>query len=115
MQDIKFLDVLILSISFYIVTLGIAELQRLLSLIHFSDLFSFFKKDDDECAVEIPLVEQPKPKYDVEAFKRRIELMKDDDGLYEVPEPIKVPIDFTGTEVITENFEIEMDKVLRSR
>lgn len=106
------ISVLILVISFYVFIQAIAELQSLLSNIHFSDLF---KKHNDEVGVEIPEVESPQPKYDVVAFKKRIEMMKDEDGLYEISPPPKSPSDFTGAEVITESYEKEIDEFLRSR
>lgn len=52
------------------------------------------------------------PRYDVNAFRKRIEDLKcsaDDDGLYDVPEePART--DFTGAEIITDNFEEDVDK-----
>jgi len=63
-----------------------------------------------------PSIEEPaevsmlRGKYDVDAFRQRIaELQKDADGLYDVPvEPPRA--DFTGTEIITDNFEKEIDR-----
>ena len=68
-----------------------------------------------------PSIEEPveasmlRGKYDVDAFRQRIaELQKDADGLYDVPvEPPRT--DFTGTEIITENFEKEFEKEIDRR
>lgn len=106
------INILIVSISFYLFVLSVQGLKTVFADIHFSDLF---KKKDEEVGVEIPSVETVKPRYDVEAFRRRIEQMKDEDGLYDIPEPAKPVTDFTGTEVITENFELEMDKFIGSK
>lgn len=48
-------------------------------------------------------------KYDVSAFRSRIEALKDEDGLYDIPLK-KPPTDFTGIEIITESAELEKDR-----
>lgn len=48
-------------------------------------------------------------KYDVHAFRERMEKMKDEDGLYDIPyRPSRT--NFTGVEIITESSEIEADR-----
>ena len=48
-------------------------------------------------------------KYDVHAFRERMEKMKDEDGLYD--RPYRPPrTNFTGVEIITESSEIEADR-----
>lgn len=107
------LNILILSISFYVFAVGIKEWQTILSSIHLSDLFK--KSSDEVSGVEITQLENVKPRYDVSAFKKRIELMKDEDGLFDLPVEKPMPTDFTGAEIITENYEREMEMVLGRR
>ena len=55
-----------------------------------------------------------KPRYDVKKFRMRIEELRsspDEDGLYDIP--VHPPAtDFTGAEIVTENFEKDMDKYI---
>lgn len=54
-------------------------------------------------------------RYDVEAYRRRMEKMRetmDEDGLFDIPEtPPKT--DFTGVEIITDDREVSIDERLR--
>lgn len=102
--------VLSASISFYIFLQGLVLVKYLLADVHFSGLF----KQEEESGAEIPMTEITKPKYDIVAFKKRIEAMKDDDGLFDVVDLPPVT-DFTGTEVITERTEMDLDKYIGSR
>lgn len=59
--------------------------------------------------VEIPQESAPpKVRYDVTEFRKRIESLKDEDGLYDIP-PNPIITDFTGAEIITQNYEMELD------
>ena len=79
----------------------------------YSPSFGLKTEDDEISPVEEPVEEMaPRGKYDVDAFRQRIAMLqKDEDGLYDVVPP-QMPIlyDFTGTEIITENFEKEVDR-----
>lgn len=54
-------------------------------------------------------------RYDVEAYRKRMEKMRetmDEDGLFDIPEaPPKT--DFTGVEIITDDREVSIDERLR--
>lgn len=107
------INLLILSLSIYILIKAMTDLRDLLPDIHFSGLRSFFSKKE-EASVEEPIEEYIKPKYDVQAFQQRIQRLKDEDGLYDiVDEPI--PDDFTGAEIITEMAESDIDYYLSGR
>lgn len=54
-------------------------------------------------------------RYDVEAYRRRMEKMKetmDEDGLFDIPESVP-KTDFTGVEIITDDREVSIDERLR--
>lgn len=80
--------------------------------------FSFFglKEHINTVPVEIPAQEElVNPRYDVQSFRDRISALQvstDEDGLYDVPE---MPINtvFTGAEIVTENFEKDIDRFVR--
>lgn len=96
-------------IGLYFLSLGLREFQIFFSNIHFSDLF---KRNVDTEGVETPEVEEVRYKYDINAFKKRMEAIKDENGLYDViPTPRQT--DFTGAEVITEQAEIDIDLYAR--
>ena len=103
--------ILLIVISFYILGRAVQVWQYVLPTNLFSGLFSRNKVEEGS---EIPEEEYVKPKYDVAAYRERMAKLKksmDDDGLYEVqPEPVRS--DFTGTEVITEEFEMDLDEYI---
>ena len=102
--------VFLAAVSFYIFLQGCNVLKGLTADVHFSGLFN----REEESGTEIPMTETTKPKYDIVAFKKRIETLKDDDGLFDV---IDLPpvTDFTGTEVITDQTEMDLDRYIGSR
>lgn len=67
---------------------------------------------------EAPSIEEPvdstplKGKYDIAAFRQRIlQMQKDEDGLYDIiPPQMPIKDDFTGAEIITENYEADIDR-----
>lgn len=61
--------------------------------------------------IEVPNDESSfRPKYDVKAFRQRMDnLRKDKDGLYDIVDESPVT-DFTGAEIITDNFEKDVDR-----
>lgn len=56
-----------------------------------------FKKHKVGTGTEILKVETAVARYDVASFRKRIETIKDEDGLYDVTVP-QAPTDFTGAE-----------------
>lgn len=64
-----------------------------------------------ENPVEMPVEEDSlKPRYDVEAFRKRMDKMRfDEDGLY-TPQPKVEPSTFTGVEIITPDAEKDMER-----
>lgn len=104
-------NVLLSVISFFVFIKAMQELHLFLQSIPFS--LSGLMKRKEESGVEVP--EQPsiRTRYDVEAFRRRMETLKDEDGLYDVIEREPVT-DFTGAEVITLDAEMDIDKYTRS-
>lgn len=96
--------------GFYILIQALQVLVELINVIPFH--FSGLKRKKESSGVEIPEVTSVKTKYDIAAFKRRIELLKDEDGLYDVEERIPVT-DFTGAEIITSDAEMDIDKYTR--
>lgn len=103
--------ILILCISLYVLARTVELLETVIPPGFFLDLL----KQKDETGTEIPTEDPVKQKYDVEGFRKRIDMLKrdiDEDGLFDVKEPIR-PTDFTGAEVITEQYEAEMDRLIR--
>ena len=103
--------ILILSISVYIFAKAVETLSGISINIHFPDLF----KKSGETGAEVVEEEPVKPRYDIEGFKRRMERLKKDvdvDGLYDVP-IVPPRTDFTGAEIITEQYEADMDNFVR--
>lgn len=100
------------SSSILILIVGLKVLADVTIHIISSGVFSKRTADEaDECGVETPEYENVIPKYDINAFKKRIENLKDDDGLYEI-KPVHQPTDFTGAEIITNDYEREMDEYI---
>lgn len=84
---------------------------KLLSTIKFQfpslDLFKASVDADVEISADDDVVT---PRYDVEGFRKRMQaLKKDEDGLFDIP-PEPVRNDFTGAEILTENYELEIDR-----
>jgi hypothetical protein len=101
---------LIVSISLYVFLLAMQELRLLIQNLK-EDFYLLGSKNslEEVPSVEVPEYEEPRYRYDVNAFRQRMQLIKDEDGLYEVPEP-KQTTDFTGAEVITEYAEFDIEK-----
>lgn len=102
-------NVLLGVISFFVFIKAMQELHLLIQSIPFSGL----KRKKEESGVEIPEQKTIRARYDVEAFRRRIEALKDEDGLYDIIESEPVT-DFTGAEIITLDAELDIDKYARS-
>lgn len=105
------ITILILSISVYVFAKAVEVLSGISINIHFPDLF----KKSVETGAEVVDEEPVKQRYDVDGFKRRIERLKrdvDEDGLFDVP-VVPPRTDFTGTEIITEQYETDMDRLIR--
>lgn len=106
---------IIIFLSLLIVLLGIEILCRtkagLIQLRNYlSSRFENKAIEDSFATVEEPEEESyDSGKYDVAAFRSRIEALKDSDGLYDVPLE-KPKTDFTGIEIITESAELEKDR-----
>lgn len=103
--------ILLVSISIYILGKSLDVWQNAVSSLLSS--FSFGLKgvspgtDNEE--------EQYKPKYDVSAFTQRMKKLRDEvdeDGLFYYPLP-QQKSDETGTEVITEAYEMDIDERTR--
>lgn len=105
------LIILALSIAGYFLAKAMTEFTYLFTSYHLPDLSKHFRSDS---GVEIPETEMSASKYDVDAFRRRIQGMKDEDGLYDVVSGPEVT-DFTGAEIITEAAEKDIDRYARSR
>ena len=101
-------NVLLGVISFFVFIKAMQELQLFLQSIPFSGL----KRKKEESGVEVPEQTPIRARYDVEAFRRRIEALKDEDGLYDIIESEPVT-DFTGAEIITLDAELDIDKYAR--
>lgn len=101
-------NVLLSVISFFVFIKAMQELHLLIQSIPFSGL----KRKKEESGVEVPEQTPIRARYDVEAFRRRMEVLKDEDGLYDVIESEPVT-DFTGAEIITLDAELDIDKYAR--
>lgn len=119
-MNYNFLNVLLLVCILHIfldsitVFLQLLEpLKELRNVLPFSDLSTEHSEVIEDTTVENSedYIEF-QPRYDVDAFKLRMSKLRDEDGLSDV-EVVPHPSDFTGTEVVTENFEIELDKLRR--
>lgn len=104
--------ILISVISLYIFALAVEAWKNVLPMNILSDLFGRSVAEDE--GTEVPEEDYVKPRYDVDGYRRRMAKLKesmDDDGLYEVPvKPVQT--DFTGTEVITSDFEVDLEEYL---
>ena len=100
-------NVLLVFISFFVFIKTMQELHILLQSIPFSGL----KRKKGESGVKVPEQTPIRTRYDVEAFRKRMEVLKDVDGLYDVIESEPVT-DFTGAEVITLDAELDIDKYI---
>lgn len=106
------LTIALISLSILLIASAAKTVAESVIYIHSSDLV-FKRNQEDLLAVEEPVEEMPiKLRYDVDGFKSRMAEIRDMDGLYDV---ISTPrqTDFTGTEVVTDNYEIALDKQLR--
>ena len=103
--------ILISVISLYILAKAVEQWKYLIPLNLLSGLFSRSGTEGNS-GTEVPQEQLIKPRYDIEAYRERMKKLKesvDDDGLFDVP-PVKMETDFTGTEIITESAEIDIDK-----
>lgn len=104
-----FIDLILFSIMLFEAALK--------SLIHFEKYILYllsrwkFRHPGVSLSVEIPDDETPvKPKYDVDAFRERMKHLKiDEDGLYTPPSESS-EIYFTGVEVLSPDYEINLDR-----
>lgn len=102
-----FIDLILFSIVlFEFVLKSFMRLGR-----HIMYFLSRWKFRHSGVSVEIPDDEASvKPKYDVDAFRERMRhLQIDEDGLYNPP-PEPVDSYFTGTEVLTPDYEIDLER-----
>ena len=100
------ITVLTILCSVYIFIQILKEVKSLMP--SFSGLKKCSVEDD---AVETPKEESIKSRYDVDAFKRRIQYLKDQESadLYDVVIPPALD-DFTGVEIVPLSAEIDIDK-----
>lgn len=84
------------------------RLKRILTPMFGGLSFWFANRKADEPEVETPEEEFIAGNHDVEAFRERIKLMRDENGLYDVPE-FKPVTDFTGVEIITPSAEMAVE------
>ena len=102
-----FIDLILFSIVLFE-----AALKSLMSLGKcIMCLLSHWKFRHSGVSIEIPDDEASvKPKYDVDAFRERMQhLQVDEDGLYNPP-PEPIDSYFTGTEVLTPDYEIDLER-----
>lgn len=101
-----------LAFSFFSVGITLLSIAAKNILEDIVPLFSGL--EDKETNVEIPEEKPTIARYDVDAYRRRIERLKqsaDADGLYEYT-VTRDKGDATGTEIITNQFEIDFEKHL---
>jgi hypothetical protein len=105
------LEIMLISLSILLIAKAANEAMELAIYIHSSDLV-FRRNKEELSSVEEPAEETPvKLRYDVDGFKSRMAKIRDMDGLYDIA-PTPPITDFTGTEVVTDNYEIEADRLI---
>lgn len=107
-----FINVFLICLSLYILGKAVKEWREivLITISFFQNMFYKEEKEEDE---EWEM--EGRPKYDVHAFTNRMaELRKsmDEEGLFDYPIPEK-KTDMTGTEIITDAYESEIENIRR--
>lgn len=95
------------SVGFTMLTLGIKTLIETVTPFLSGSV-------DEEATVEVPEEKPSRTRYDLDAYRRRMQKLKesaDEDGLYEYT-VTRDNGNTTGTEVITNQFEIDVEKYL---
>lgn len=103
------IDVMLLCLSLFLFSLSMLKLKEfILPVISFIQLKRNKVVEEEQVEEEYEVYE---PKYDVSAYKKRMEYLRaniDEEGLFEFP-VVSPKTDFTGTEVISDEYEKEIE------